>query len=75
MLLHALRPDRLIAAARVFIFQVFGAPFLNVPNSDLGSVLEAAPEWQRSFVLAAAAGVDTAQRVEVLARNRGISCR
>jgi len=74
LLLQALRPDRLLDGARFFISRVLGDRFLKVPDTELSAVLDAAPPWQHTFMLAAAAGVDTHQRVEMLAQSRGVVC-
>ena len=52
LLLQALRPDRLLEGARVFISRVLGDGFLRVPDTDLSALLDTAPTWQlREMVL------------------------
>ena len=74
LLLHALRPERLLAGAKAFVSTVFGPEFLDVGEPDLSRVLDSAPDWQHSFLLTSTAGFDTSGRVEAQAQARGVSC-
>jgi dynein heavy chain 1 len=76
LVLHALRPDRLIPAMRTLIHTVLLG---DVQQEDAAQhtftdIVNAVPSWMHAIVLCSAAGFDVGARVVSLAAERGVAC-
>jgi dynein heavy chain 1 len=69
ILIKILRPDRLIAAARIFVSKILGEKILNVGDLDLNKIVEKESNAKSPLLLVSAPGFDASYKVEVLAKQ------
>ncbi|CAD5206375.1 unnamed protein product [Bursaphelenchus okinawaensis] len=70
LVIHALRPDRLLASLHILISTVFGTDFMQQDKvMDLGSILETEVNCKTPVLLCSTTGHDASGQVEDLALN------
>lgn len=72
LVVHALRPDRLLASAHLFISAAFGSEFMQQDKVlDLEYIVNEEVSCKTPILLCSATGYDASGRVEDLALNTG----
>ena len=67
--LKILRPDRFIAAAKMFVARVLGEQILNVGDLDLMRIVERESNAKSPLLLVSAPGFDASYKVDMLAKQ------
>ena len=68
ILLKILRPDRFIAAAKIFVSKVLGDQIFNVGDLDLMRIVEKESHAKSPLLLVSAPGFDASYKVDMLAK-------
>jgi dynein heavy chain 1 len=69
ILLKILRPDRFIAAARLFVSKVLGDQMLSLGDLDLNKIVEKESNAKSPLLLVSSPGFDASYKVDMLAKT------